>query len=208
MMDMRTSFITDMLPEGDQRVKSVMEFEGYNVFKLKQSKDFYQQYIQNTLQLNNGNGSFSEVANYSGVAATDWSWAGLIFDMDNDGYRDIFVTNGVNHDLTDLDFVDFFANEIIQNMALTGQKEAVDSIIDKMPVKPQPNYAYKNMHDITFSDETVPWGFGLKSLSNGAAYGDLDNDGDLDLVVNNVNMQSFLYENNSDEVLLITITSN
>ena len=193
-------FITDMLPEGDQRVKSVMEFEGYNVFKLKQSKDFYQQYIQNTLQLNNGNGSFSEIANYSGVAATDWSWAGLIFDMDNDGYRDIFVTNGVNHDLTDLDFVDFFADEIIQNMALTGQKESIDSIIDKMPISPQPNYAYRNRHDITFSDETIPWGFGLPSLSNGAAYGDLDNDGDLDLVVNNVNMKSFLYENNSDKL--------
>jgi hypothetical protein len=193
-------FITDMLPEGDQRVKSVMEFEGYNVFKLKQSKDFYQQYIQNTLQLNNGNGSFSEIANYSGVSATDWSWAGLIFDMDNDGYRDIFVTNGVNHDLTDLDFVDFFADEIIQNMALTGQKESIDSIIDKMPISPQPNYAYKNNHDITFSDETVAWGFGLPSLSNGAAYGDLDNDGDLDLVVNNVNMKSFLYENNADKL--------
>ena len=108
------------------------------------------------------------------MAATDWSWAGLIFDMDNDGYRDIFVTNGVNHDLTDLDFVDFFANEIIQNMALTGQKEAVDSIIDKMPVKPQPNYAYKNNRDITFTDESVAWGLGVPSLSNGAAYADLD----------------------------------
>jgi len=192
-------FITDMLPDGDQRVKSVMEFEGYNVFKLKQSKDFYQQYIQNTLQLNNGNGTFSEIAYYSGVSATDWSWSGLIFDMDNDGLRDIFVTNGINHDLTDLDFVDFLANEIIQKMAMTGKKEAIDSIINKMPVVPVPNYAYKNNGDLTFSNEAEKWGLGIPSLSNGAAYGDLDNDGDLDLVVNNVNMEAFVYKNNARE---------
>lgn len=193
-------FITDMLPDGDKRVKSVMEFEGYNVFKLKQSKDFYQQYIQNTLQLNNGNGSFSEIAYYSGVSATDWSWSGLMFDMDNDGFRDIFVTNGVNHDLTDLDFVDFFANEIIQNMALTGKKEAIDSIINKMPIHPVPNYAYHNNKDLTFSNKAQDWGLGELSLSNGAAYGDLDNDGDLDLVVNNVNMEAFVYRNNTDSM--------
>jgi len=193
-------FITDMLPEPDERVKSVMEFEGYNVFKLKQSKDFYQQYIQNTLQINNGNGSFSEVAYYSGVSATDWSWAGLLFDMDNDGLKDIYITNGVNHDLTDLDFVDFFANEIIQKMALTGKKESIDSIINKMPVKPQPNYAYHNQGDITFNNATKSWGLEIPSLSNGAAYGDLDNDGDLDLVVNNVNMEAFLYKNHTNEM--------
>ncbi|QLG45736.1 VCBS repeat-containing protein [Costertonia aggregata] len=192
-------FITDMLPEPDERVKSVMTFEGYNVFKLKQSKDFYQQYIQNTLQLNNGNGTFSEVAYYSGVDATDWSWAGLLFDMDNDGLRDIYITNGVNHDLTDIDFVDFFANEIIQKMALTGKKESIDSIINKMPIKPQPNYAYKNNGDITFKNASKEWGLQIPSLSNGAAYGDLDNDGDLDLVVNNVNMQSFVYQNNAEK---------
>ncbi|MGB5227062.1 MAG: VCBS repeat-containing protein [Eudoraea sp.] len=190
-------FITDMLPEPDQRVKSVMEFEGYNIYKLKQSKDFYQQYIQNTLQLNNGNGSFSEIAYFSGVDATDWSWAGLLFDMDNDGLRDIYITNGMNHDLTDLDFNDFFANEIIQKMVLTGKKESVDSIINKMPIRPQPNYAYKNNGDLTFSNANKDWGFEIPSLSNGAAYGDLDNDGDLDIVVNNVNMESFVYENNA-----------
>lgn len=194
-------FITDMLPEPDQRVKSVMEFEGYNVFNLKQSKDFYQQYIQNTLQLNNGNGSFSEVAYYSGVDATDWSWAGLLFDMDNDGLKDIFITNGINHDLTDLDFVDFFANEIIQKMALTGRKESIDSIIAKMPIRPQPNYAYKNNGDITFKNANLDWGFELPTMSNGAAYGDLDNDGDLDLVINNVNTRTFVYENRTNELL-------
>nr|WP_238474525.1 VCBS repeat-containing protein [Maribacter algarum] len=192
-------FITDMLPEADERVKAVMEFEGYNVFKLKQSKDFYQQYIQNTLQLNNGNGTFSEIAYFSGVDATDWSWAGLLVDMDNDGLRDIYITNGINHDLTDLDFVDFFANEIIQKMALTGRKESIDSIINKMPIRPQPNYAYKNNGDITFSNANADWGFEIPSMSNGAAYGDLDNDGDLELVVNNVNMKAFIYENHSNE---------
>ncbi|WP_224491316.1 VCBS repeat-containing protein [Robertkochia flava] len=193
-------FITDMLPEPEERVKSVMTFEGYNVFKLKQSKDFYQQYIQNTLQLNNGNGSFSEVAYFSGVARTDWSWAGLIFDMDNDGFRDIYVTNGINHDLTDLDFVDFFANDIIQKMALTGKKEAIDTIINKMPRVPIPNYAFHNQGDITFNNASADWGMNIPSMSNGCAYGDLDNDGDLDLVVNNVNMDAFLFRNNSEKL--------
>ena len=193
-------FITDMMPEADQRIKSVMEFEGYNVFKLKQSRDFYQQYIQNTLQVNNGNNSFSEIANFSGVAKTDWSWSGLLFDMDNDGYKDIYITNGINHDLTDIDFVDFFANDVIQDMALTGKKEDITSIIDNMPVVALPNYAYRNNKNLTFENVSEDWGLKIESFSNGCAYADLDNDGDLDVVVNNVNMEAFVFKNNADKL--------
>lgn len=193
-------FITDMMPEKEERVKEVMEFEGYDVFKLKQSRDFYQQYIQNTLQVNNGNNSFSEIAYFSGVASTDWSWAGLIFDMDNDGFKDIYVTSGIIHDLTNIDFVDFFANEVIRNTVLTGEKEEVTAIIEKMPVVKLSNYAYQNNGDLTFENASKKWGMEIPSFSNGCAYADLDNDGDLDLVVNNVNMESFVFRNESNEL--------
>lgn len=193
-------FITDMLPETNERTKSVMEFENYDVFKLKQSRDFYQQYIQNTLQINNGNNTFSEIAYLSGVAKTDWSWAGLIFDMDNDGHKDIYVTNGMMHDLTDLDFVDFLADEIIRNTVLTGQKQEVTGIINKMPSTPLPNYAFRNKRNLKFTNVADEWGLNIPSFSNGCAYGDLDNDGDLDLVVNNVNMEAFVFKNRAVEV--------
>ncbi len=195
-------FITDMLPETDERTKAVMEFDTYDVFKLKQSRDFYQQYIQNTLQVNNGNNTFSEIAYFSGVAKTDWSWAGLIFDMDNDGYKDIFVTNGIIHDLTEIDFVDFLADDVIRKMLVTGEKnEAMLSIINKMSATPLANYAYKNTRDLKFRNVAAEWGLGTPSFSNGCAYGDLDNDGDLDLVVNNVNMEAFVYRNEARQVL-------
>ena len=193
-------FVTDMLPEGDERLKNTTEFERYDTYNLKQELGFYHQYLQNSLQLNNGNGTFSEIAFYSGVAQTDWSWGALLFDMDNDGFRDIYVSNGIYHDLTNMDFMDFFANEIVQEMTLTGKKEEVENIINRMPSTPIPNYALKNNGNLTFSNVTKKWGFEIPSFSNGSAYGDLDNDGDLDLVVNNVNQTGFVFKNRSNEI--------
>ncbi len=191
-------FVTDMLPENDARLKETGNYETYDLFQLKKSRDFYNQYMQNTLQLNNGDGTFSEIAHYSGVAKTDWSWGALLFDMDNDGYRDIFVSNGIFHDLTNNDFMDFFANDIIQKMSITGKKEDIDKVINKMPSTPIPNYAFKNAKDMVFENKAGEWGLDNPGFSNGAAYADLDNDGDLDLIVNNFNMPAFVYKNNSE----------
>jgi len=190
-------FVTDMLPEDDERLKNTSNFESYDLFQLKKNKDFYNQYMQNTLQLNNGDDTFSEIGFYSGVAQTDWSWGALMFDMDNDGYKDIYVCNGIYHDLTNQDFIDFFANELYQKMALSGVKTSQDSIINSMPSTPIANYAFKNNQDLSFSKITKDWGFEEPSFSNGGAYGDLDNDGDLDLIINNINMPLFVYQNNS-----------
>lgn len=188
-------FVTDMLPREDQRLKETTEFEGFNIYRLKQEKTFYHQFMQNTLQRNNQNGTFSEISTFAGVEATDWSWGALMFDMDSDGYRDIFVSNGIYHELTNQDFVNFFANEVVQTMVLTGEKEEVMNIINKMPVRPILNHAFKNNKNLSFTDNSMDWGFETPTFSNGSAYGDLDNDGDLDLVINNVNQPVMLYKN-------------
>ncbi len=193
-------FTTDMLPGDEYRLKTTSSFENYDLYQTKQNKGFYHQFQQNALQINNGNGKFKETAYYSGVSATDWSWGALIFDADNDGLNDLYVCNGIYKDVIDQDFIDFFGNEVYQKMALTGKKEELQLIIDSMPSVPVINKAYRNMGGLKFSDEGKNWGFTTPSFSNGAAYGDLDNDGDLDLIVNNVNMPSFVYKNNSREI--------
>jgi enediyne biosynthesis protein E4 len=193
-------FTTDMLPEDDYRLKTLGAFDNVDVYRTKFELGFYHQYMKNCLQLNNGDGTFSEIANYSGVDATDWSWGALMFDADNDGLNDIFVCNGVNKDVTNLDFMNFFANDVIQKMVLTGQKDKVDEVLQHIPVTPVANKTYRNNGNLQFDDVGAEWGLAQKSFSNGAAYGDLDNDGDLDLIVSNENQPSFIYRNNSREI--------
>jgi hypothetical protein len=192
-------FTTDMLPADDYRLKANSSFENFDVFKLKQKQGFYNQFTQNALQINNGKGKFVETAFYSGVAASDWSWGALLFDADNDGLADIYVCNGIKRDVTDQDFIDFFANDIVQQMAITGKKDDVNNVIGKMPSNPIANKMFRNLGGLRFQDAGNDWGFTQPSFSNGAVYADLDNDGDLDLVVNNVDAKAFVYKNNSRE---------
>ncbi|MDQ2720251.1 MAG: VCBS repeat-containing protein [Bacteroidota bacterium] len=193
-------FTTDMLPEDDYRLKTMGSFDNIDLFNSKIKSGFSYQYVKNCLQLNNKNGKFIDVANYSGVSATDWSWGALMFDADNDGYNDIYVCNGVNRDVTNLDFMDFFANDVIQKMVLTGKKEGVDEVLKKIPQTPMINKAFKNLGNLQFADVGASWGFTQPSFSNGAAYGDLNNDGALDLIVNNENGPALVYKNNSRKI--------
>ncbi|MDA9773467.1 FG-GAP-like repeat-containing protein [Saprospiraceae bacterium] len=190
-------FVTDMLPDDNYRLKTTSTFDNINLRKLKEKNGFYNQYMHNTLQLNDGSGAFKEIGFYAGVAASDWSWGALMFDADNDSYNDIFISNGIVNDVIDQDFIDFFASEIIQKMVLSGTKEKVDSIISKMPSVPIINKLYRNTGNLKFEDIAVKSGINKATFSNGAAYGDLDNDGDLDLVVNNNNQPAQLFRNNS-----------
>ncbi len=190
-------FTTDMLPGDDYRLKTLGAFDNIDLHRTRIKTGFYNQYMKNCLMINNKNGQFLETANFSGVSATDWSWGALFFDADNDGLNDIYVCNGVNRDVTNLDFMDFFANEVVQKMIISGQKENVDSVLLRIPVNAVPNSTFKNNGDLQFTDASKEWGLAEPSFSNGAAYSDLDNDGDLDLVVNNENQPAFIYRNNS-----------
>ncbi len=186
---------TEMTPEPEERYKTKTLFESWDQYQVKIDQGFYHQFSRNVLQLNNRNDSFSEIGRLAGVSMTDWSWGALIFDMDNDGWKDVFVANGIFKDLLDQDYLNLYSDpNVFRNMTI-NRRDAIIAMIEAMPSVRIPNYAFKNNKDLTFTNEAENWSLNKPSFSNGAAYGDLDNDGDLDLVINNLNMPPFIYQN-------------
>ena len=190
-------FVTEMLPSNYERLKSVTTFENWDKYTYNVKNGYYHQYTRNTLQLNNGDNTFSEIGRLAGVEASDWSWGALFFDMDNDGLKDLFIANGIYRDLTDQDYLQYVSSDEVINSIVTNNQVDYARLIDIIPSNPIENQAYKNLGDLKFKRDTA-LGLETKGFSNGAAYGDLDNDGDLDLVVNNVNMPLFVYKNTSE----------
>jgi hypothetical protein len=199
-------FITlDMLPEGNERRKNMFGLMNYDRHLSELKMGYQPQFMRNTLQHNNGNrpGSnepfFSEIGRYSGVHATDWSWSALFADYNNDGFRDLMITNGYPKDITNRDFVIYRMAEHEQQMRSGNSSNGrLTEALKQVEGAHVPNYLYDNNHDLTFTDRSAEWGFDVPSFSNGAAYADLDNDGDLDLVMNNIDQEAFIYQNHSE----------
>lgn len=193
----------DMLPESNARIKLTAGDDNYDKYQQLLQAGFHEQTMRNMLQFNNGINEdsipvFSEIGQFSGISNTDWSWAALIADYDNDGWKDIFISNGYARDYTNMEFLKYSTD--IQVQAGEGGKKVPDQmeIIAKMPAINEPNYIFQNQKNMTFGKKLEEWGFADKSQSNGAIYADLDNDGDLDLVTNNVNEKAFVYKNNAE----------
>ena len=188
----------DMLPEDNHRQKMLFAPDNYAVNDMTVRAGFHNQYMRNMLQLNNGNGTFSEIGQLAGVSNTDWSWSPLFADYDNDGWKDLFVTNGYLRDYTNMDFLMYMGNQL-QSSANGVHREQLLDIVQHMPSSQVKSYLFKNNQNFSFSNMNTSWGIDSFSNSNGAAYVDLDNDGDLDLVVNNINKPAFIYRNESNK---------
>ena len=190
----------DMLPEGNHRIKMTSGPDNYEKLNHLKQNGFYNQTMRNMLQLNRGGDYFSEIGQFSGVSNTDWSWASLFTDLDNDGYKDLFITNGYRKDYTNMDFFNYIVQEKI-NERRNNVKIKLTELIDKMPSILEENYTYKNNGDLTFTKINKDWGLDQKTFSNAAAYADLDNDGDMDLIVTNLENEAFIYRNNSEKFI-------
>ncbi len=189
-------FVTEMMPEDYKRSKTMMADMNPERFEYLVDQGFHYQYMHNTLQLNRGNGHFSEVSQLAGLSKTDWSWACYLVDFDNDGLRDAFVSNGYKRDVYDKDSAKDRQDYLAKNKNYIPD---MDEFLSLTPVTKSVNYIFKNENGYEFTDRSKEWGMDIPSFSNGAAFGDLDNDGDLDIVVNNFDEAAFLYENNSDK---------
>jgi len=189
----------DMLAEDNKTLKMHLGNENFDKFQLLFNKGFYYQYSRNMLQKNNGNGTFSEIGQIAGISNTDWSWSALFSDFDNDGYKDLFVSNGYVKDYSDMDFMKYSMARLVREMH-GEQVDAIAEYIRKMPTHEIPNYIFQNKGNETFVKKTSEWGIDKPGVSSGAAYADLDNDGDMDLVVCNTNDFAGVYKNNSEQV--------
>ncbi|HAS57805.1 MAG TPA: hypothetical protein DCS64_04780, partial [Algoriphagus sp.] len=191
--DLKPDLITlDMLGEDNYRKKTTIGKNSYQVYISNEQWGYEYQHVRNMLHLNNGEKApFSEIGMYAGIYQTDWSWSPLFGDVDNDGQRDLLVTNGFPRDITDKDFANYRAD--------VGSIATVRQLLDSIPIVKIPNYAFKNQGDLTFKDTGKDWGLDKPSFSNGAALVDLDLDGDLDYVINNINDPAFVFENKLNE---------
>ncbi|MGK0174841.1 MAG: hypothetical protein ACI9AT_001223 [Ulvibacter sp.] len=198
--DSKTDILSlDMLPDDLETYKtSGLEFS-YPVYEQYLKNGYSPQYMQNTLHINNGNETFSESAYLSGIAGTEWSWSPLIADFNNNGFKDLYITNGILGATNNMDFINFISNEKIQNKIEKGLEEDDFQLFKDIPERKASNYFFINNRDNTFTDVTNNWSSTEASLSNGAVYADLDNDGDLDIVVNNINEPAFVLENTSNK---------
>ena len=186
----------DMLPEDNKRQKQLFAPDNYEKFDLSLRSGFYYAYMRNMLHLNNGNGTFSEVGQLAGVSNTDWSWAPLFADYDNDGWKDLYISNGYLRDYTNMDFLKYMGDFLKDRQVM---RKDLLQLVQQIPSSQVKNYMFRNNGNLSFSNMQTDWGFDSASNSNGAAYADLDNDGDLDLVVNNINLPAFIYENESNK---------
>ncbi len=193
--------VLDMVAEDPFRYKELMHVMMLERYETLVRHGYGHQVGRNTLQINNGNGTFSEVGQLAGISNTDWSWGAFFADFDNDGYKDIFIGNGYKRDVTNLDYMVYTRDSIEKTGGVTSKRfPDINTFLDLVPSNKVQNYMYRNQGGLTFENVSDKWGFTQKTFSNGTAFADLDGDGDLDIVVNNIGEPAFVFENKSSEM--------